>query len=59
MADPGRKKRKKKGPPTEYCKWKNIDGVRTRVCRPVKTGKTKEQVLRDRWKSNKGTRKKI
>lgn len=51
MADPGIKKRKKKGPPTEICKWKKIDGVRTRVCKPYKTGKTKQQALRDRWKS--------
>ena len=31
-----RAKRTRKGPAKEVCKWKNIDGVRTRVCKPIK-----------------------
>ena len=39
-----RVKKKRKGRPTEVCKWKNIDGVRTRVCKPIKQNTTKRNL---------------
>ena len=41
-------RKRKSDPPAQTCKWKRVNGKRTRVCKPIRTGKTKQQALRDR-----------